>query len=1181
MGVSCVWNSRRGAYGMGLGFILGRAGTGKTHRCLEAVRSAALASPKGPPLVLLVPEQATFQMEQALLGRHGLPGMMRTQVLSFQRLAWRVSMAVGGLAHPPLSDLGKRLVLRALLEKRQEQLRVFGKVADRPGFIDKLARTISALRTYNVGTAELEQQWAAMARDGLEETPLAAKLHDLQLVTADLRTYTEGRFTDPDDYLTVLAKRLPESGLLTEAEVWVDSFAGFTPQELDVLAAVLGTARKVHISLCVDPVELDKPGQRNPTDLFHPTLTTYDQLLKLAAEQAVPVDPPIRLTGTPPRFAAAPDLAHLERHGLRSGPPIPWAGPTPALALVSAGHRREEVEAAAREVLRLARTEGLRLREVSLVVRNLDAYADLISTVFNEHGVPVFVDRRRTVAHHPLVELVRAALEVSIQDWAYSPVFRYFKTDLTPASRGEVDTLENYVLEHGIRGRRWHDGAPWIYVRRYTLEADDLVPGPAHVAALERINRIRLEATRELAAFHRRLSGGRSSKILTVRTITAALWGLLDDLKVAARLERWSEEAEAAGDLEGAREHQQVWDGVRDLLDQMVEGLGEAELSPSQYLRVLSAGLDGLRLGLIPPGLDQVVAGSVERSRHSGVRAALILGATEKDFPPLPPEDAIFTDRERERLDQDGLDVGPTSQLRLFQEQFYTYVALTRGASRLWLSYPLADDTGRAMTPSLVIRRLEQIFPDLPTVQAAGAVGSLDAIATPPQFAAALTRALRTGRSRYGFDPVWLDLYEWAVTTPELRDRIAPTLSSLWYEESFSRSNSALGTDLATSLYGEVLVTSVSRLESFAACAFQHFAGHGLRLKERARFQVEAPELGIFYHAAMSLFVRQLAAEGVSWEQVTPDQTRDRLDHIVDGLAPRLQSEVLLSTPQNRYVLRVLRRTLQASMNFLGEHIYEGKFRPLWVELPFGSDAPEGLPPVELELPDGGKILLRGQIDRVDGFQDSDGSWHLRVMDYKSSARNLDLGKFYHGLSLQLPLYLYAVVSSAGRLLKAPVHPAGALYFPVHDPLERLNGPVSPAEIISLRRKRYKATGLVMAEPAVVRWMDPNGTGLIQARMNKDGSLRKDAPVATAEQFGQLWGHMGRAIGSLATQLRTGTVAVAPVRLGTMAPCLNCSFKPVCAFDPLVPGQGYRTLEPMGSPAVWTRLALEGGKGDE
>ncbi len=1157
---------------MGLRFILGRAGTGKTYTCLAEIRRAAIDQPDGPPLLFLVPEQATFQMEQALL-QEGLVGSIRASVVSFQRLAWQVTQQSGGLTLPAISQTGKEMVLRALLEKRRPDLQLFGEVADRPGFVQKLASTLSTLRSYNVDAAALREKLAELQASGSATGLLFPKLHDLSIMMQELTDYLSGRFTDPDDYLPALAARLPDSPLVKGAEIWVDGFTGFTPQELTVLKAIMGVARQVHITLCVNPAGIrGTPVPRQPNDLFHPTETTYDQLVALAREIGIPVDPPLVLGNDAqdaPRFARSPELGWLEKY-LFSDATRSWTDKTPAISLVEAHGRREEVAQAAKEVVRLVRDAGFRYREICVVARNLEVYGDLVGAVFSEYGIPVFIDRRRGVAHHPLVELVRSALETVISDWAYEPIFRYLKTDIIPLRRDDVDLLENYVLEHGIRSQAWYNQVPWQFRRRYTLEDEGVAP--AGQDQLDHINQLRTKAIKHLVRFQRRLQRN-PDKPLTVRDASTALFRLLDDLKVSRTIKAWCHEASAAGRLEEAREHEQVWNAILGLLDQMVAVLGEVEMPLVQYLQVLSAGLDSLRLGLIPPGLDQVVVGTVERSRHWGVRAAIVLGATESDFPPVPPEDVIFTDDERDTLLANGLDIGPTSVVRLFQEQFFTYVALTRPSEHLWISYPLADEEGRVLAPSPVIRRLQQIFPALKPMVADElrtiSAGERTVAATPAHFAAAMARAFRQHRAGQPLDPVWLDLYEWAATTPAVRNRVQRIMAAVSYEEDFQHRTNTVGPALARALFGEEIATSATELESFAACPFQHFARFGLRLAERARFQVAAPEFGLVYHAALSLFVRELQAQGEDWDSLSPQKAVTLLDEVVNRLAPRLKNEILLSSPQHRYLLRVIRRTLQASLPFLQEHGRGGRFRTRWVELPFGEPS-GGLPGLTIATPNG-LVQLRGRIDRVDTYDTENGTM-VRVVDYKSSPQKLDLDLFYHGLSVQLILYLYVVVENLPALVSGPVLPAGALYLPVYDAVERLPYPLPEAQVKKRRRQKYRAKGVVLADADVIRAMDPSGLGLVPARLKKDGRPGRSSYALSRSQFAHLFGHLVEVVTDAAERVLNGELAAKPYRRHGRAACETCQYRAVCQFDPTVPSETFHTMVPMKRTDVWAKL---------
>ncbi|HEY8394635.1 MAG TPA: PD-(D/E)XK nuclease family protein [Thermaerobacter sp.] len=1205
---------------MALRFIVGRAGSGKTEYCLRAIADELARGGEGPALILLVPEQATFQMEQALLaavaGRTGRRGFARAQVLSFRRLAWHVLQETGGAARPAVSDLGKRMVLRALLARQAGSLRLFDRVADRPGFIERLATTMDELAAYGHDARTLEEQFGRLASSGRGESVLAAKLHDLGVVIQAYQDYLLARgFSDPAQQLGQLAGRLPETGWGRGARIWVDGFSGFTPQELAVLEGLLVVARQVEVTLCLDPAELPPLGAGGPLDessLFHPTLVTWRQLTELAERSGTPVTEPVVLpaassrpcsrlafpaahspdpesaglappqgTGrgsragmaAPPRFRN-PVLRHIEREFFRF-PGRRYPGPAEGVAVVAAPNRRAEVAAAAREILRLVREEGYRFRDVAVIVRDLEAYHDLLVSAFAEHGIPLFVDRRRPVPHHPLVELVRAAVETVAADWPYEPVFRYLKTDLVPVPRGAVDRLENYVLAFGIRGRRWYDGSPWRWWRRFALEEDE-EPGERQEEEIRAVNRIRDEAVRHLLAFHHRVAAARH-RPRPVPELSAALYALLEELGVPERIQRWSEEAEAAGDLDRAQEHLQVWNGIVELLDQTAESLPDLELTLAEYLRVLEAGLEGLRVGLIPPGLDQVVAGTIERSRHPNVRAVLILGATEDAFPRRAEEDAIFSDAEREELEAAGLALGPTGRVRTLHEQYLTYLALTRASERLWISYPIGDEEGRAITPSWITRRLLALIPALGITPAASDDDPA-ALATPGQVVGALARQLRRAREGAPLEERWLDLYQWAVTEDGLRERVRPVLAALGYRNRVDDLEPAVARKLygLDSAGGGVLAASVTRLESFASCPFQHFAAYGLRLREREIYRVDAPRLGRVYHAALSLLVRRVGERGLDWDELDGQRVRGLLDEILAELAPRLEDEIPTGTAYHRYLLGIIGRTLRVTVDNLAEQARRGSFRPLGVEVDFGPGA--RLPSPSLRLPGGERLVLRGRIDRIDAARAGDGRWLLRVIDYKSGPRDLALDKVYHGLSLQLAVYLLVVMSGAGALLPgtAAVEPAALLYVPVHDPYLDARRPLDAEEAARRRRReKLRASGWVLDDPEVIAALDREGqpADFVPVSLKKDGAPTRNSRVIDRSRLERLFRHVERRLTELGERLLAGRADVAPYRYKEESPCRSCSFRAVCQFEPRIATNRYRPLPALSPDDVWERLA--------
>ncbi|MGI9862037.1 helicase-exonuclease AddAB subunit AddB [Moorella naiadis] len=1152
---------------MALRLVLGRAGSGKTRFCLEEIRAALAEGPAGPALILLTPEQATLQMEMDLHRVAPGPGFSRAQVLSFRRLGWRVFQEAGGAAREHLGEMGKRMALRAILQARQGDLTLFASLAGSPGFIEQLAHTVAELKLYRVEPVDLERLADDYRQKGQGDTILGRKLHDLALIYGELEHYLAGRYLDPDDYLALLARRLPEASFIKGALIWVDGFNGFTPQEEGVLQALMAAAGRVTVTLCLDPsLRHQKLGE---TELFHSTAVTCQRLRHLALATGVNMEPDLALRGTPPRFQAAPALAHLEAFFGR-WPLQPFNGPPDGIRLVAAANRRVEVEAAAREILRLARDEGLRCREMAVLVRDLEPYHDLIVNIFRDLNIPFFIDRRRPVGHHPLIELVRAALETVLENWAYDPVFRYLKSDLVPVARRIVDRLENYVLAHGIRGRQWLDERPWTFRSGRDPAAAAAAPVGGQAAgvpdnldpALAALNRYRRGATAHLQRLHRAVQG----RTLTVREITAALFNLLQELRVPRILAAWRCRALATGELDAAQEHEQVWDGLMDLFDELITGLGDTPLGLEEYAAILDAGMEGLKLRLIPPALDQVVVGTLDRSRQPELQAALVLGVGEGVLPARLPEDATFSDREREELQAAGLELAPTGSLRLYHEEYLAYLALTRSQRFLWLSYPLADHEGRALAPSPLVRRLRQLLPQLPEESAGldlpGGAADLEYVTTPRQAAGYLARL---SSHHQELPPLWQEVYRWLAAHREA-SRWLGLLRGTGYRNQVE----PLAPEVVALLFPQPLHTSISRLETYAACPFRYFLAYGLGLREREVYQVDPADMGQFYHAALKLFVEELQARGLNWGSLSDQEEAALLDRVVAALVPALQHEILSSSARYGYLRRQLTRTLERVLGVLGEHARRGEFRPLLVEAAFGRGGE--LPPLELEVAPGQRVILAGRVDRID-VANLQGQIYLRVIDYKSSQTDVNLERVYYGLSLQLPLYLEAALAAAPCLLGTAATPAGILYFAVRNPVIRRRLPVrGEAEVAKLHRQELKMRGLILDEPEVIRLMDrevERNPDLLPVRLNKDGRPRKGAPVTGREEMALLLKLARARAAGLAASILAGRVDIRPYRQGTRSGCEYCPYHPVCGFDLQLPGPAYRRLGVLQGEDFW------------
>ncbi|PYI51795.1 helicase-exonuclease AddAB subunit AddB [Paenibacillus flagellatus] len=1183
---------------MAIRFILGRSGSGKTSRCLDDIRELLRREPDGPPLVLLVPEQATFQAEHALVSTPGLGGTIRAQVLSFRRLAFRIMQEAGGTARVHIDDSGKKMLLYELLHRYADELAEFRASSDQMGFIDRLNRMYGEFRRYCITPERLEQfvRGAERSDDPANGAGLPiGKLNDLLFVYKRFEERLSNHYIDSEHLLTKLAELLPASAYAREARVWIDGFYGFTPQEMQVIGELMTCSRDVAVSLCVDR-DYGASDVPDELDLFHPTARTLVRLKRIAEERGAAVEPSVTLTGTPPRFARSPKLAHVERSlEFRGAKPfgggVSGPGGTAEIKLVAAVNRRAEAEGVAREIVRLVRDEGCRWRDVAVTVRNPESYADLLAVTFADYGIPFFLDKKRSVLHHPVVELIRSGLEVAAGNWRNDAVFRCVKTDLlfplvrdddaassaarTARLRDAMCRLENYVLAAGIQGSRWTETRDWTYRVGSMLDDVQEESGSADERFYAEMNRLRRIVVKPLAALEEGLREADS-----VRGMAEALYRFLESVDAPAKLERWSRECLADGRPEQAREHAQVWGSVVDLLDQIVEVLGDETLSLERFAGLVDAGLESVRLGLVPPSLDQVLVGTMDRTRSGAVRHMFVLGANDGVLPAKPEEDGVLSEPERERLTEAGLELAEGSRRKLLDEPFLLYAALTTPSDSLWISYPLADEEGKSLLPSEIVKRFKTMFPtvkerllatDPPVGEQAPGEDPYEYAVRPDKALSHLAVQLRQWMRGVPIAESWWDVYNWMCARPAWRERLRRTLRSLL----FTNREEPLPAPLSRELYGELLRASVSRMERFVACPFSQFASHGLRLAERRVYRLDAPDIGQLFHAALSRIALELQREGVDWGALSADECFERASRVVDELAPRLQGEILLSSKRYGYIARKLKQIVGRASVVLGVHARRGEFVPIGLEVGFGPDQP--LPPLEFELDNGCRMQIVGRIDRVDRA-DSEKGVLLRVIDYKSSDTSLRLAEVFYGMSLQMLTYLDVVLTHAERWIGAKATPAGVLYFHVHNPLLVRKNALSPEEAAAQMLKRFKMKGLVLEDAETVRLMDGSlrersgHSELVPVALKTDGGFQKVSSVVTEPQWDKLRGFVRKTIRRIGEEITDGCVDIRPFRMGPKLACTFCPYKPVCQFEPLFEGNDYRKLHRIDKDTVWQTI---------
>lgn len=1149
---------------MGVRFVIGRAGSGKTHYCLDMIRSRLRANPvEGSKLIFLVPEQASQQMERAILlppdGSEPIAAAHRAEVFSFRRLGERLLESAAGALQEPLSDVARIMVLRHVAAELSPQLRYYQRVQRHPGFLERLSATISELMQEGVSPAELI---SGSAVDDSRNPGSQRKCQDLALLYGAYLRFLGDTLYDPSQTLRLARGSLSRCDWLSGAEVWMDGFASLGGEEAATLVALAGIVRSLEIAVLLDPSQVVDPSPRALLrSIFSRTLRTYNELSTAISAAGVSIDPPLILNPTPPpRFGSSMGLAGLERT-LFSAPQRPGMGDgsseippeAPAISVVELPSRRVEVEYAVSLICQWTRSDPpkYRYRDIAVIVRNLEPYYDLVHSALEERSVACFIDRRRPVTHHPLVEFLRTVSRVAVDGMNLDPMRILLKSGLLPITRDAADELENYILAHGIAGQESWAGPDWTYQRLGARDQRGREPVAWETALQARVNDSRRAVFESLShwfTFAAEPAGHSGTDW------ARGLSGLMERLNVPKTLAEWGRQARESGDLDQAGEHEQVWADIQKFLESMVVAFGDRHLHNTEMAEVLEAGLGSLSLGLVPPTMDQVLVGSIERTRHPDIKAAILLGFNEGVFPARIEEDTILNDDDRNQLIDAGVKVGLPSGQRLHDESMLLYIALTRAARELVVTYAGSDDRGAPLKPSPFLKDLLGACPGLTPVM----VGeprhdrTMWDIQNTADLRGRLTAEFRS-RPRLEVDAVtararWNELYQ--RSRAELAvDGVSP----IAFRSLADMAEASLTEASVAHIHPGSLETSVSSLEGYAACPFKYFAEKMLNLRERSESSLEAVDVGKVHHTVLEEFARDLIARKSGLAQLSSDEMYGALRSACERAALRLGDGARLSTARDAYLLRRAGARLGRVLSVQKSAAAEGSPMPRAAELSFGM-RDGGLPFLELHTPMGRTAHLRGFVDRVDLVELADEYLGV-VIDYKNTRnKSLDFAATFHGLSLQLLAYLLVLadhgVSLAGRRIRA----GGALYWSLGAQYHRVPHPNCVTDRETRLAGTFRPRGLINAEHLSKLNVGQEKSGWdehLAVYIKADGEIghvdKNDAVPDSA--FQAMLEHTRRRMGELADGILDGKIAVRPYRMGKFSPCSWCQMNCVCRFE--------------------------------
>lgn len=1138
---------------MSLRFYFGPSGSGKSHRIYEEIMQRAAQEP-GRNFLIIVPDQFTMQTQKDLVMRSDRGGILNIDVLSFGRLSHRILEEVGTKEMPVLDDTGKSLVLQKIAADLKEQLPAMGSLLHKQGYIHEVKSAISEFMQYGISTQDMDKLIASAEKRGA----LAMKLRDLKTLYRAFQDYIRDHFITTEETLDVLRRSLVKSKILQGSVVVFDGFTGFTPIQNRLIQELMRVCEETIVTVTIgaeeDPYQMD--GEQK---LFHLSKKTVADLVKLAAEAEVTRGEDVFVKGGPNRFTEAPALCYLEQNLFRYQYE-PYTEKQREIRMFEALSPREEVHQTALYIRKLIREEGLTYRDIAVVIGDLEGYASYVETEFGQLEIPCFLDRTRGIVLNPMIEYIKSALQLYIKDFSYDTVFHFLRSGMVDITREEIDELENYVIRTGARGYR-------TYSRLFTRRTEEMQQGSGQEdteraeETMERLNRIRQQFADTVEILHMapRAKAGE---------YVEHLYDFLEQNQVQQKLLNYQQQFEQEGDLAKAREYAQIYRLVMDLLDQIYELLGEEEISLQEFADILEAGFGEITVGTIPQNVDRIVVGDMERTRLKQVKVLFFLGVNDGNIPKNASKGGIISDMDREFLIESGTEMAPSPRQQMYIQRLYLYLNMTKPSERLYLSYAKVNSDGKGIRPSYLIDTVRKLFPQLAMEypQNRSRIEQIEGRQEGARYLAEELREYADGTLREEERQDFYLMYRAYEADPEGRDRLTGAAFRRYKESGLSRI-------VARALYGRQLENSVSRLETYAACACRHFLQYGLSLQEREEFGFEVSDMGNVYHAVLENFAGKLAESGRTWWDFDENFATQAIKEAVEGYAATYGETVLYSSARNEYAITRMSRILTRTVLTLQQHLKQGSFQPDDYELSFRFA--EDLDSIHVDLSEEEKMHLQGRIDRIDVSEDAE-HVYVKVIDYKSGNKKFDLAALYYGLQLQLVVYMNAAMELESR--KHPdkeIVPAALLYYHIDDPTIETPVELTQEQINEEILAKLRMNGVVNSDPAVVERLDrflQDKSKVIPVEKKKDGSFSARSGVLSREEMQLVSSYVDTKIRKIGREILDGKIAANPYEKGNEEACTYCAYKKVCGFDGSIPGYEKRQLEDLDKQTLMQRM---------
>ena len=732
-----------------------------------------------------------------------------------------------------------------------------------------------------------------------------------------------------------------------------------------------------------------------------------------------------------------------------------------------------------------------------------------------------------------VIKYLLSILDIFNKNWSYEAVFNYIKSGFLELDYDEISKLENYCINWGIKGNRWFK-EDWKY-------------GNYDDKEIERFNDIRKEIVNPLLKLKNKLL-----KEKTGRNFCEVLYKFLKENNIDDKLYIKAEKAKELGFIELANEYLSGWNILINIFDELVLVFENDKLTIEELTKILKIGIKNSELGAIPATQDQVIIGDVDRSRSHKVKYVFIIGLNDGEFPAINKSEGFINDVDRETLKNDGLELAKGTIDKLYETNFNIYKAFTTAENKIFLSYASSDIEGKSLRASVLVNKIKKIFPNI--IEKSDILKKDYDILTSDLAFQNLLENMQSFIDGNQIDDIWFEIYNFYYTNSEWKDKLKRSMDGLKYTNNPEK----IKDELITKLYGNNIKTSISKLERYRSCPFSYHLQYGLNLKEQKKFEIQTIDTGSFMHEVIDDFFNYLTDNNIDLKEIEREELRKIVSKIIDEKLNLNKNYIFTCTPKFINQTNRLKKVVMKSLEFIVEELKLSEFRIIGNEVEFQDN--KKYKPIRIELKDNKQVEIIGKIDRIDMAKYGEKKY-VRIIDYKSSIKDINLNEFMAGIQIQLLTYLDATCKIEDMI------PAGVLYYNLIDAIADNGKRMSDEEIKAEIKKKFKMKGLILADINIIKMMDKSldkgQSNLVPVYIDSKGNISDSkSSVISKEEFEKLQNYTIKILKDISNEIVSGEIGLKPYYKvkNKKTPCEYCSYKSICQFSKGFCGNNYNYI---------------------